>query len=229
MPATYDSAPRILADWSPCRAERSPHRGTHEQLRRHRLGRRLAGRALRRRVGRRWTAGRRRRTPAGRRRVLLLGVHPFQDAAAPRGGGPGGARGGGQRPGRCRGGPGIPRFHGLELLRCRPGALAGGQGYRPAARHWPAGRGGRGRSGRCAPYRRAHCRGDRLGSGRATGPGPGRLGGCLDQPRGDRHEGRATAPADTGWWAGRRRDGPGRAPPGRRGGPGRSGRACARP
>jgi hypothetical protein len=96
----------------------------HEQLRRHRLGRRLAGRALRRRVGRRWAAGRRRGTPAGRRRVVLLGVHPFQDAAPPREGGPGGPRGGGERPGRCRGGPGISRFHGLELLRCRPGALA---------------------------------------------------------------------------------------------------------
>ena len=153
---------------SPGRRTRPAPGRAHEQLRRHRPGRRLAGRALRGRVGRRRTAGRRRRTPAGRRRVLLLGVHPLQDAAAPRRGGPGGTRGGGQRRGRCRGGSGLSRFHGLGLLRCRPGALAGGQGHRPAAGHRPAGRAGRGRGGRRAPHGGAHRRGDRLGSGRAA-------------------------------------------------------------
>ena len=37
--------------------------------------------------------------------------------------------------GRRRGGARLARLHGLELLRRRPGALAGGQGHRPAARH----------------------------------------------------------------------------------------------
>ena len=153
---------------------RTPRGRADEPLRRHRGGRRLAGRALRRRTGRRWPSGRRRRTPTGGWRVLLLGLHPFQDAAAPRGGGPGGTRGGVQCRGRCRGGPGLSRFHGLELLRCRPGTVAGGQGHRPAAGHRPAGRSGRGRSGRCAPHRGQHRPGHRLGSGRAPGAGPGR-------------------------------------------------------
>ena len=156
----------------------------HEQLRRHCLGRRFAGRALRRRVGRRWTASRRRGTPVGRRRVFLLGVHPFQDTAAPRGGGPRGTRSGcSQRPSRCRGGPGVSRFHSLELLRCRPGTLASRQGYRSSPRHRPAGRRGSGRSGRCTSYRGTRCRGDRLGIGRATGTGPGRPEVCRPTAR----------------------------------------------
>ena len=47
------------------------------------LGAGRARRALRRRAGRGRAARRRRRAGAGRRRVLLLGVHPVQDAAAP--------------------------------------------------------------------------------------------------------------------------------------------------
>ena len=43
----------------------------------------------------------------------------------------------------------------------------------------------------------------------------------LDQPRGDRHEGRPAPPADHRWRTGRCRDGPGRQASRRRGGPGR--------
>ena len=54
-----------------------------DRLRRHRPRRRRARRALRRRAGRGRPARRRRRTRAGGWRVLLLGVHPVQDPAAP--------------------------------------------------------------------------------------------------------------------------------------------------
>ena len=54
-----------------------------DRLRRHRPRRRRARRALRRRAGRGRPARRRRRARARRRRVLLLGVHPVEDAAAP--------------------------------------------------------------------------------------------------------------------------------------------------
>ena len=67
----------------------------------------------------------RRRARAGRRRVLLLGVHPVQDAAAAGRGGARRARRGGERGGRRRGGARLARLHGLRLLRRRPGALAG--------------------------------------------------------------------------------------------------------
>ena len=81
------------ADWPDWYAEymvarAAPARSCRrERLRRHRDRRRLARRALRRRAGRGRPAGRARRARAGRRRVLLLGVHPVEDAAAPRRGG----------------------------------------------------------------------------------------------------------------------------------------------
>src|SRR3954451_24081728 len=102
------------------------------RLRRDRAGCRLAGRALRRGTGRRGPAGGRGGAGTGGRRVLLLRVHPVQDAAAAGGGGARGAGGGGDRTGRRRGGTGLARLHGLELLRRRPGTLAGRQGHRPA-------------------------------------------------------------------------------------------------
>src|SRR6266536_941707 len=58
--------------------------------------------------------------------MLVLGMHPVQDAAAPRRGGAGGARGGGQRAGRRRGSACLAGLHGLGLLRRRPGTLGGG-------------------------------------------------------------------------------------------------------
>ena len=102
---------------------------------------------------------------------------------------------------------------GIDLLR-GTGRLAGTgvvevDGVRHTARHVVAG--------------------DRLGSGHTAHPGPARAGGRLDQPRGDRHEGGPAPPAHPRRRAGRRRDGPGRAPPGRRGGPGRGRRARAGP
>ena len=54
-----------------------------DRLRRHRPRRRCTGRALRRRARGGRPARRRRRTRARRRRVLLLGVHPVEDAASP--------------------------------------------------------------------------------------------------------------------------------------------------
>ena len=83
------------------RGSRRPPRSTskvprdEQRLRRHRHRRRLAGRALRRRAGRGRPARRARRARAGRGRVLLLGVHPVEDAAAPRRGGARRARRGG--------------------------------------------------------------------------------------------------------------------------------------
>ena len=71
--------------------------------------------------------------------------------------------------------------------------------------------------------------GDRRRPDRAAGPRPARARGRLDQPRGDRHEGRPAPPARPGRRAGRRRDGAGRAPPRRRGGARRRRRARARP
>ena len=102
----------------------SRRRGAAEmsRLRRHRARRRFARRALRGRAGRGRPARRGRRARAGRRRVLLLGVHPVEDAAAPGRGRARRARGGGDRGGRRRGGAGLARLHGLQLLRRRPGA-----------------------------------------------------------------------------------------------------------
>ena len=85
-----------------------------ERLRRDRGRRRLAGRALRRRARRGRPAGRARRARAGRRRVLLLGVHPVEDAASPRRGRPRRQRRGGDRRGRRRGGARLARLHGLR-------------------------------------------------------------------------------------------------------------------
>ena len=157
----------------------------HEQrLRRHRHRRRLAGRALRRRAGGGRPARRARRARAGRRRVLLLGVHPVQDAAAPGGGGAWRERRGGDSAGRCRGGAGLARLHGLELLRRRPGALARQAWHRPASRSRPAGRDGRGGGRRRSPRRRARGPGDRLGADHPARAGPARPRGRLDEPRG---------------------------------------------
>ena len=68
------------------------------RLRRHRPRRRLARRALRRRAGRGRPARRARRARARRGRVLVLGVHPVQDAAAPGRGRARRARRGGDAP-----------------------------------------------------------------------------------------------------------------------------------
>ena len=59
-------------------------------------------------------------------------------------------------------------------------------------------------------HRRAHRPGERRRPDRAAGPRPARARRHLDQPRGDRHEGRPAPPARARRRAGRRRDGPGR-------------------
>ena len=87
------------------------------------------------------------------------------------------------------------------------------------------GRAGRGR--RCAPHRRAHRRGDRLRAGHPARPGPARARGRLDQPRGDRHEGRPASPARPGRRAGGGRAGAGGASARWRGGARRERRSCA--
>ena len=87
---------------------------TRHRLRRHRPGRRPGGRALRGRAGRRRREGRHRRARADRRRVLVLGVHPVQDAAAAGRGARGGARGARREPGRRR-----PRLDVDAVLRWR--------------------------------------------------------------------------------------------------------------
>ena len=97
-----------------------------ERLRRDRSRRRGARRALRGGAGRARAARRGRRARAGRRRVLLLGVHSVEDAAAPGRGGAGRARRRRDRAGRRRGGARLAGLHGVGLLRRRPGALAGG-------------------------------------------------------------------------------------------------------
>ncbi len=102
-----------------------PLRRHEQRLRRDRDRRRLARRALRGRAGRGRPARGRGRARARRRRVLVLGVHPVEDAAAAGRGGPRGARGGRDRRGRRRGGARLARLHGLGLLRRRAGALAG--------------------------------------------------------------------------------------------------------
>ena len=88
--------PGTPSTWCGSRPARSCRR--EQRLRRHRPRRRLAGRALRRRARRGRPARRPRRARARRRRVLLLGVHPVEDAAAPGRGGARRARGGGDAP-----------------------------------------------------------------------------------------------------------------------------------
>ena len=116
-----------------------------------------------------------RRERAGRRRVLLLGVHAEQGAAARHRGarrGPGGRRrgaGGHRRAGR-RGDAGPARRLHLALGRLRPGEVGPRRRHRPDPRHRP-------------PRRRAHRRRRRPPTARgaahrpARGRGVHRVGG----------------------------------------------------
>ena len=171
----------------------------------------------------------RRRARAGRRRVLVLGVHPVQDAAAA---GRGGARPRARRrrPPRSTSRPrsrGATSWSPTTPTPAQERWLAS-DGHRAAARHRPARRHGRRRGRRRAPHRRARRRRVRRRSDHPADPGPARARRRLDQPRGDRHEGRPAPAARARRRAGRRRDGAGRAAPRRRGGARRARRAPAR-
>ena len=137
--------------------------------------------------------------------------------------------GGGYRAGRRRRRAGLAGLHGLQLLRRGAAALAGGRGDRPDPRYRRAGRPRRGGGGRQAIHRGERGGGDRLGCGHPARPRAARARRRVDQPRGDRHEGRAASPADPRRRPGRRRDGPGRAPVRRRRHRGGRGRARAGP
>ena len=95
--------------------------------------------------------------------------------------------------------------------------------HRPAARQRPARRPRRRRGRRRAAHRGPHRPCQWCRSGRAARPGFARARRCLEQPRGDVHEGRSTPPADPWWRTGRRGDGTGRSSTRRRGGSRRHG------
>ena len=90
--------------------------------------------------------GSRGRTPAGRRRVLVLGVHPLQDAAASRRGGPGAREAASSAEVHVGAALAYREFMVSNYSDAGAGAPAGGQGHRPAARHRTTGRAGCGRS-----------------------------------------------------------------------------------
>ena len=116
-----------------------------ERLRRDRDRWRLGGREHRRPLPECGASDRGGRSRAGRRRVLVLGVHAEQGAAAPgrgaRRGAPGArGRGRGDRRARRRRGAGAARRHRRPLGRRRPGGVARGRGRRrssAAAAGWP--------------------------------------------------------------------------------------------
>ena len=139
-------------------------------------------------------AGRDRRARAARRRVLLLGLHPVQDAAAPGRGAAGRARGAGRgarrrdrRRRRRRRRVRVARLHGLAATTT------------PARRRWAAGEGievlrGAGRldgPGRVRGRRRGYTAADVViatgsDAGDPAGPRAARARRRVDQPRGDR-------------------------------------------
>ena len=136
------------------RSRRTRHElGPRLRLRRHRHRRRVARRALRRRARRGRPARRHRRARAARRRVLLLGVHPVQDAAACRRG----ARGGARRAGCGRGRDGRDRRR--AALAWRDFQVSNYDDAGQAA--WARRRGHRGAARRRAPRRTACRRGRR--------------------------------------------------------------------
>ena len=133
-----------------------------------------------------------RRARARRRRVLVLGLHPVEVAAAAR-----------ER--RCTAPSRPERSAQVDVqaaLDWRDFMVSNhsdtGQErwlaerrHRPAARQRPAGRRGHGRGRRRAPHRRARRRRDGLGPVRASAPGTERARGRVGHARGDEHEGRA--------------------------------------
>ena len=123
-----------------------------ERFRCDRAGRRCTRRALRGRHRGAGASGRSGRARAGRRRVLLLGVHPLQVALAPGGGSPGGARRRRQRPGGRAGDAGLAGLHGVRLFGCGTGTMAGGPGHLAHPWRGPTRRVRRGRGERRPAY-----------------------------------------------------------------------------
>ena len=152
-----------------------------------------------------------RRARARRRRVLVLGVHPVEDAAAPRRGGACRERGGGAR----RRSTSRPRSPGATTGRrlLRRGARSAGSAN--AASPCCAGTGGSPGPGAVEVDGTAYTADHVVlanGADPIVPPVPGlrELDGSLVEPRGDGHEGRAAAAARARRRAGRRRDGAGR-------------------
>jgi hypothetical protein len=124
-------------------------------------------------------------------RVLLLGLHPVEDAASPGRGAPGGPRGAGRRRGgeRSGGRPGrrlcLARLHGLRLRRLRPGLLGRTVGNRRHPRRGAHRRPGHSRGGGDDLLRRPHRDRDGVRPHPAPDPRPVRARRRLDEPRGD--------------------------------------------
>ena len=167
------------------------------------LGAGLPGRALRGGARRGRPARRGGRARARRRRVLLLGLHPVEDVAAPGRGGARGARGRGERRGRRRGGARLAGLHGLRPHRRRGGPLACRSRHRAAARQRPAA--GPGVVEVDGVRHTAEHVVLANGADPVVPPVPGlrELDGVWTQPRGDGDEGGTAPPADPRRRAGR--------------------------
>ena len=204
------------------------------RLRRHRASAAARPASTAPAARRRRPAGRARRARAGRRRVLLLRLHPVEDAPAPGRGAAGGARSAGRREASrtvdVRGRARLARLHGLQLLRRR----ARSAGWRTTGSTLLRGTGrlagtGGGRGRRC-PAHSPTTIVLATGADPFVPPVPGlrELDGIWTNREVDRHEGRSAPSAHPGRRAGRRRDGAGRAPPRRRGRARRGRRPAAR-
>ena len=157
-------------------------------------------------IAARGLSGRRCRAGAGRRRVLLLGLHPVQVPLASGGGGPGRPRRRRQRRGERAGGAGLAGLHGVRLFGYGAGEMAGGSGHRAAPGRGPARRARRGRRGRHSPHGGACRHSDGRGSIRATRSRARRPRWRLGHAGSDGDEDGSQPPHRARRWLGRCRD-----------------------